>query len=528
MLAALDPHTLGIAVSIVLFTVAFQAMFYLLTTKSYPGNECWAVALMVLAFSFLALQLRGRIPDIVSVLGLNYGVFLSMCLFYDGLARFHGRTGRTRMNLVNHGMALLAAGGVLLHYAFNGVSINGRVLLFHGFQLFISLRMLAMIAQSRNPQQRGPYAALFMVFLTVACVSLTRIYLLLDAPPITSLLQQDVGIRMIMLVGMAQALILWFCILLITHTRIERELEEARGKAELASRTDTLTGLRNRQHFEAEFRREIERASRYGQPVSLVIFDIDHFKRVNDQHGHQTGDEVLVEVARCASKMTRASDLLCRWGGEEFVLLMLAADDDALKAADKLRRHIEQHTFPQVGAITISAGLAQLRADDDPATLIRRADNALYRAKSRGRNRVEKEVSDFASASPLSLRWAPGFTCGHPAIDEQHQILFGKTNLLLERCGGRDDKEVVELMEDLLRETERHFRYEEGVLRKSGYPHLKEHGEEHARLNQKGRLLLDQFRTGQAPSSTLSSFAVRELALGHISEEDLSYVSYIN
>ncbi|HJV52857.1 MAG TPA: diguanylate cyclase [Noviherbaspirillum sp.] len=527
MLAALDPFTLGLAVSIVLFTIAVQAVFYLLTTKSYPGNECWAVSLTVLAFAFLALQLRGRIPYIVSVLGLNYGIFLSMCLFYDGLARFHGRSGRTRVNLVNHGMALLAAGGVLLHYALDGASINGRVLLFHGFQLFISLRMLVMIAQSRNPQQRGPYAALFMVFLTVACVALTRVYLVFNAPPMTSLHQQDLGIRGIMLIGMAQALVLWFSILLITHTRIERELEDARGKAELASRTDSLTGLRNRQHFEAEIRREIERSSRYGQPVSLVIFDIDHFKRVNDLHGHLAGDEVLVEVARCASAMTRSSDLLCRWGGEEFVLLMPGTGEDAFMASDKLRRYIERHAFPQVGTVTISAGLAQLRVDDNPATWVRRADNALYRAKSRGRNRVEKEAPDLASASPLSLRWVPGFTCGHPAIDEQHQILFGKTNLLLERCGGPDDREVVELMEDLLKETERHFRYEEGVLRKSGYPHLKEHGEEHLRLNQKGRLLLEQFRAGQAPSSTLSSFAVRELALGHISEEDLSYVAYI-
>ncbi|HJV86415.1 MAG TPA: diguanylate cyclase [Noviherbaspirillum sp.] len=527
MLASLDPHTLGLAVSVVLFTIAILAVFYLLTTRSYPGSECWAVSLTVLAFAFLSLQLRGRIPDIVSVLGITYGTFLSMCLFYDGLARFHGRNGGIRLNPINHGMALLAAAGILLHYAFAGAAANGRVLLFHGFQFFISLRMLAMIAQARSPSQRVPYAMLSTVFLMVACVSLTRIYLILNAPQITSLVQEDLGIRMMMLINIVLVIVLWFSVLLITHMRIERELEEARSKAEFAARTDGLTGLKNRHHFEAEIRREIERASRYGHPVSLVMFDIDHFKHVNDQHGHLVGDEILVELARRVSTVTRASDLLCRWGGEEFVLLMPATDDNALKAAETLRRHIEQHAFPQVGKITISAGLAQLRPGDDPASWMRRADNALYRAKSRGRNRVEKEASDFTSALPLALQWVHGFTWGHATIDEQHRVLFDKTNRLLERCGGSDTGEVVALMESLLNETERHFRYEEGMLKKASYPRLAEHGAEHARLCREGRLLLEEFRCGRVASGVLSHFAVSDLILGHISGEDLEYVSHI-
>lgn len=527
MLAALDSYTLGLAVSIVLFTIAIQAVFYLLTIKSYPGNGCWAVSLTVLAFAFLSLQLRGHIPDILSILGLSYGTFLSMCLFYDGLARFHGRSGRLHVNPINHGVALLVAAGVLLHYVLASASGNLRALLFHGFQFFISVRMLAMIAQARNPRQRAPYAMLSAVFLILACVSLARIGMTLNTASGASLHTRDLGIRMVMLVDMALVIILWFSVMLITHTRIERELEEARSEAELAARTDGLTGLWNRHHFEAEIRREIERASRYGHPVSLVMFDIDHFKHVNDRHGHLAGDVVLAEVARCASTMTRTSDLLCRWGGEEFVLLIPATEDDALKAADKLRRHIEQHAFPQVGKITVSAGLAQLRAGDDPASWTRRADNALYRAKSRGRNRVERDTTEMAAASPLSLQWAPSFTSGHAAIDEQHKLLFDKTNRLLERCGGADACEAVELMEGLLHEAERHFRYEEGLLRNAGYPRLDAHRAEHARLCSEGHLLLEEFRSGKVASGALSSFAVGELVLGHISGDDLEYVPYI-
>ncbi len=527
MLAALDPHTLGLAVSVVLFTIAILAVSYRITTKSYIGSECWAASLTVLAFAFLALLLRGRIPDVVSMMGIAYGTFLSMCLFYDGLARFHGRDINARVNRLNHGVALLAAAGILLHYVLVGANINGRVLLFHGFQLFIAVRMLSMIAQVRNPRQRAPYAMLSSVFLVVAGVSLTRVYLMLQASPMTSLLQQDVGIRMMMLIDIVLVIVLWFSVLMIMHTRIERELEEARHEAELAARTDGLTGLKNRHHFEAEIRREIERASRYGNPVSLVMFDIDHFKHVNDQHGHLAGDEILVEVARCVSAMTRASDLLCRWGGEEFVLLMPTTDDNAMKVADQLRHQIEQHAFPRVGKVTISAGLAQLCAGDDPVSWMRRADNALYRAKSRGRNRVEKEASGVAAISPLSLQSVHGFSWGDAVIDEQHRLLFDKTNCLLECCSGSDARKVAELMEGLLGEAERHFHYEEGLLRNARYPSLEEHRAEHARLCRRGRVLLDEFRAGTVESGALTSFAVGELVLGHISGEDLEYGAHI-
>lgn len=527
MLAALDPFTLGLAVSITLFTIAILSVFFVLTTKSYIGSAYWAASLVLLSLGFMALTLRGQIPFIVSVVGVNYGIYLSLCLFYDGLARFHGYRDGAHLNPLNHGLALVALGAVL-YYTYIDASVNARVVLFNLFQLFISLRLLWLMAQLRPAWHRAPLFLLALVFVTLSCLSLARIYMALNASPMASVIKEDLSLRLVMLINLGLSIILSFSMMLMTHIRIEQEMEEARGKAVLDSRTDRLTGLWNRHHFETEIQREIDRAARYRHPATLLMFDIDHFKHVNDEYGHLAGDEVLKEVARCARDTMRTTDLPCRWGGEEFIVLMPETDEEAVRAAEKLRQYIEAHEFAPVGRITISVGVAQLRVDDDIGGWMRRVDAALYRAKARGRNRVEKEVPDFALTSPMSLRWVPGFTCGDATIDQQHQALFDKTNRLLDRCSAPGQPDVAALMEDLLEDVERHFRFEEDVLKKACYASLAAHAEEHARLADAGKSLLQEFRAGAVPAGALSSFVIRELVLGHIAEDDMHYAACLH
>jgi diguanylate cyclase (GGDEF)-like protein len=122
----------------------------------------------------------------------------------------------------------------------------------------------------------------------------------------------------------------------------------------------------------------------------LVLYDIDHFKLVNDIHGHQIGDDALVRLSQIVSVHVRNTDVLARWGGEEFVILAPGSDGEmARQAAEKLAAVIRRTAFDEVGAITCSFGIAQYAAGDSAATLIARADHALYRAKMNGRNRVE-------------------------------------------------------------------------------------------------------------------------------------------
>ena len=170
------------------------------------------------------------------------------------------------------------------------------------------------------------------------------------------------------------------------------ELVEKNRLLEVLSVTDKLTGLYNRRKLDELLDEELIRARRYKVEVSIIMLDIDHFKRVNDTYGHGVGDDVLVGMARLLREHTRDADALGRLGGEEFVVVCRHSNAEAcLQSAIKLREAIAAHHFPGVGQVTSSFGIASCRPDDTAATLLARADAALYRAKYAGRNRVEPE-----------------------------------------------------------------------------------------------------------------------------------------
>jgi two-component system cell cycle response regulator len=158
--------------------------------------------------------------------------------------------------------------------------------------------------------------------------------------------------------------------------------------------TDALTGLYNRRYMETHVGTLVEQASSRGKPLTVLVLDIDFFKSINDSWGHDAGDDVLREFAVRIKKSIRGIDLACRYGGEEFVVVMPETDMAvATMVAERLRRRIASEPFPiQQGArtieVTISIGIAALERDEDAAKVFKRADQALYRAKRDGRNRV--------------------------------------------------------------------------------------------------------------------------------------------
>ncbi len=158
---------------------------------------------------------------------------------------------------------------------------------------------------------------------------------------------------------------------------------------ELAIR-DELTGLFNRKKLDEVLVNELRRSERFGHKFVLLFLDIDHFKDVNDNFGHQVGDNVLVEITKLIKHNTRSTDIVIRWGGEEFVVLFFETDIDmALKLAENLRQKVEQNEFKLVGHKTISIGLSANQEGDTADTMIKRADEALYKAKHNGRNTIE-------------------------------------------------------------------------------------------------------------------------------------------
>ena len=154
--------------------------------------------------------------------------------------------------------------------------------------------------------------------------------------------------------------------------------------------TDPLTGVWNRRQGDRLFVADLAEARRSGNAVSLLMVDIDGFKKVNDTHGHQVGDQVLVTISQILNDQLRSSDILARWGGDEFVILLpQCTSADAAVIAEKLRERVSATEIDGLGPLTVSIGVAEMNTDDDRDSLLRWADIAMYRAKSGGRNAVE-------------------------------------------------------------------------------------------------------------------------------------------
>jgi len=155
-----------------------------------------------------------------------------------------------------------------------------------------------------------------------------------------------------------------------------------------------LTGIYNRLKFDELLEAEIQRSRRYKTPLSIIMFDIDHFKKINDRHGHSVGDKVLVEMSRLVSANIRGQDIFARWGGEEFMIVVPNTGiENAHILAEKLRGLIEANHSPDTVRFTASFGICEYGGNEDADGLTRRVDEAMYEAKKGGRNKAVKVLA---------------------------------------------------------------------------------------------------------------------------------------
>ncbi|TKB50564.1 GGDEF domain-containing protein [Ferrimonas sediminicola] len=167
------------------------------------------------------------------------------------------------------------------------------------------------------------------------------------------------------------------------------ELWRLKKAMEMQANIDPLTGIANRLKLDALFQTEIDRARRYHTPLCAILGDVDHFKRVNDEFGHQVGDRVLITIAELIQSSLRSSDYAGRWGGEEFLLICPQTElSQATKLAERIRQQIVEHRFDTGKRLSISFGVAAFAEGDSVSSLTTKADRALYQAKSGGRNQV--------------------------------------------------------------------------------------------------------------------------------------------
>jgi diguanylate cyclase (GGDEF)-like protein/hemerythrin-like metal-binding protein len=312
--------------------------------------------------------------------------------------------------------------------------------------------------------------------------------------------------------------------------RVNLELQQAMAELERAAGTDRLTGLWNRRRFEEAAAMEISLARRRKGQVSVLMFDLDHFKRVNDAHGHAAGDAVLVELVRKVREQLRESDAFVRWGGEEFLVMTPATRlEGAVSLAEKIRIGVATHDFPKVGRLTVSIGVAEFTVGMDYDSWIHCADEALYQAKTEGRNRVlarYDQIDVEETPSLLEIVWEEAYCCGEPTIDAQHQRLFALANALFgATTSSQPAGEVTLRLRKLAAHAAQHFHDEEILLQKVGYAKVAEHAMAHEALLLKMIRLQDDSEKGTLDMAQLVEFFIVDMVQGHLLAEDTKFFS---
>lgn len=229
----------------------------------------------------------------------------------------------------------------------------------------------------------------FVALTTIMCY-VAMIWLLLKFRP------QDVDYSLELLrVMVFGPILLWFAVMGGYISRLRKTLQDSKAAIEEMATRDVLTGAHNRRHLENMLEQEKNRSDRSGESFCIGFLDLDLFKSVNDTYGHGAGDEVLKTFADCGRQAIRPSDCFGRYGGEEFQMLLIQTDlEGARIVAERVRTAVSELRFPQIAPdfrVTVSIGLAQYHPEESIDDTEKRADAALYRAKSAGRNRTESE-----------------------------------------------------------------------------------------------------------------------------------------
>ena len=352
-------------------------MFFL--RNSFPvtirGMGEWAAALALLFVSFALFGLRGALPETLTLAVANLLAMAGLCVLYFGSQRHFGLAASVRNGTIFTGLMALP----VIWFSLITPSIVGQV-------VFMSLYMVIMFGIHaflilRLGSASFPNRFTAFVLASQGAVNLLRLLsLMLTEDSVdfygTSTLQIAYVTSMVFgsMLGATG-------LTLMASNRLREDLEHL-------ARHDSLTGCLNRRAWMDNCDQEMDRSRRSGRPMTLLMMDIDHFKSINDNHGHQVGDRVIINFVKYTVAALRRADTLGRYGGEEFVaLLPETATEQALIVAERIRSAV--HAGSEAPGCTVSIGVATSDVNVSVDGLLARADAAMYRAKNNGRNRVE-------------------------------------------------------------------------------------------------------------------------------------------
>lgn len=383
----LDIRTL--IINLLLFALVFAIGIFLLQ-RSQPRLRAlrwWSGAIIAAGAGFLLLSLRDSIPDFLSVVVANDLMLLALCLFLEGVVVFRGLPRGYVWRISAPLIAILTL--LLLYFTYAEASVAARIIAVSLTNAVpVALAAWLLIRDIPRPMRFSHYftAAGFIQF---AVVSVGRIAHTLISPPADLMTAGPMQAATFLSIFFLLVVSSFGCVWMVSAYLAE-ELEQQ-------ARTDPLTGVLNRLALDETLARELSRARRGKHALSLLMFDLDHFKALNDRLGHQAGDMALRSVAAATQQQLRATDLLARFGGEEFVVVLPDTDKaHAIETAQRLRKRVGALGIDRGdgASLTASYGVSTFPEDgDDQDSLVGRADATMYAAKQAGRNCVSASVA---------------------------------------------------------------------------------------------------------------------------------------
>jgi len=384
----LSVPTLLAATAVASFVMA--AALAIVAYRRMAAFLSWAGALAAHGTTYVLFMLRGAIPDLLSIVVANVGLSATFALFATGLAQFQGRRFPPAA-LWGPAVVVAVALTIFLDNARARVIVVGAV-----FAAQALLILAALVQHRKVTPGRGQYV-LMAGFAIVLVVFAGRIVAALRGTFDVAMIFSGTPVEQVsFMVAVLMPMLLAMGLVLMVEERAGAELKEANRRLEELSVTDALTGLSNRRHFDRLLASEWSRAARRGCPFTVLMVDVDHFKRFNDRYGHLAGDDCLARIAGVLKTFTRRSgDVAARYGGEEFAIVYSDMPADvAARMAETVRQGVEGLAIPHedspFGRVTLSVGVATMAASRDIAAeaVLKRADEALYEAKASGRNVV--------------------------------------------------------------------------------------------------------------------------------------------
>jgi len=495
--------------------------------RQVKSLKIFAAGFNALALGFLLFPGQSIISPWLSVILANMMFVLAHMFLSWGIRSFYDHAHPWPARFWYYFAAFL---GTIIWFTFINPIYEVRAVLISIMVILLTFEFLHPLLKGISvlrKRVRLPITLFLVAFMLCHCLRIALLFLnafpgnyFMDASPVTTFTLAFTLFFSVLWAG---------SIMILDGAKMMDEMNKKNRELEKLAMRDELTGVFNRHSLDQTLGAEMERQDRYKQPLSMIMLDLDHFKRINDLYGHDVGDLVLTETARRVKLSIRETDFLFRWGGEEFLVLVPHSDlAQAGILAEKLRQIISESAIAPAGVITASFGVAERIPEESRDGWFKRVDQSMYLAKANGRNQVVLwSMRQTIPSDTVHIEWRGEWDSGNEEIDRDHRKIISLGNELLTLSHSDcSEQQIQEQLDRLMEHLQQHFASEEKILSATDYPDLKNHSRRHQSLISDAMILRQRFIGKEIDPTPFFYFLVDKIVLDHMLTVDVGFFPY--